>query len=119
MEQLVEFYESLGVSRAVYAYGERTIEKLKDRFDQIDKIAEYNQAKVISAMQKHRVSAACFVGISWGRCLRESFPTPMPIAPDVTRIISFPAFLRSLSTCASFERRRIFHFDRLFFFKSG
>ena len=62
MEELQEFYNGLGVSPAVYAYGEQVIEKLRDRFEKIDKIAEYNQAKVLSAMQKHRVSAACFAG---------------------------------------------------------
>ena len=62
MEELLEFYETMGVSRAVYNYGQKAIEKLKERFEAIDAIAEYNQAKVICAMQKHRVSAACFVG---------------------------------------------------------
>ncbi len=62
MKQLEEFYTTLGVSPAVYGYGESVLEKLRDRFDTIDKIAEYNQAKVLSAMQKHRVSAACFAG---------------------------------------------------------
>ena len=52
----------MGISPAVYEYGERTIADLRDRFGAIDQIAEYNQAKVIRAMQKHRVSAACFVG---------------------------------------------------------
>ena len=60
MDKLIEFYNETGISPAVYEYGEKAIAKLKDRFDQIDKIAEYNQAKVITAMQKHRVSAACF-----------------------------------------------------------
>ena len=60
MEQLIEFYQQMGVSPAVYAYGEAALERLKARFDEIDKIAEYNQAKVLSAMQKNRVSAACF-----------------------------------------------------------
>ena len=60
MEQLLEFYEQMGVSRQVYAYGEEALARLKERFDAIDKIAEYNQAKVLSAMQKNRVSAACF-----------------------------------------------------------
>ena len=60
MEKLLEFYEEMGVSRAVYAYGEAALERLRDRFDAIDKIAEYNQAKVVAAMQKHKVSAACF-----------------------------------------------------------
>ena len=60
MEQLQELYGSMGISPAVYAYGEETIEKLTERFALIDKIAEHNQAKVIAAMQKNRVSAACF-----------------------------------------------------------
>ena len=60
MEKLIEFYQEMGVSPAVYAYGEAALDRLKDRFDAIDKIAEYNQAKVLSAMQKNRVSAACF-----------------------------------------------------------
>ncbi len=60
MEELLEMYQTMGISPAVYYQGEKTLEKLKDRFAQIDKVAEYNQAKVISAMQKHRVSAACF-----------------------------------------------------------
>jgi len=62
MEELLEFYSTMGVSPAVYHYGQQALEKLKERFETIDAIAEYNQAKVICAMQKHRVSAACFVG---------------------------------------------------------
>ena len=60
MEQLLELYQTLGISPAVYAYGEQALEKLKDRFAAIDQVAEYNQAKVIAAMQKNKVSAACF-----------------------------------------------------------
>ena len=60
MEELLELYNTMGISPAVYAYGEAVLDKLKDRFAQIDKIAEHNQAKVIAAMQKNRVSAACF-----------------------------------------------------------
>ena len=60
MEQMLELYQELGISPAVYAYGEQVLEKLKDRFAVIDQVAEYNQAKVIRAMQKNRVSAACF-----------------------------------------------------------
>jgi len=60
MEQILELYNDLGISPAVYQFGEKALEKLKERFAEIDKIAEYNQAKVISAMQKNRVSAACF-----------------------------------------------------------
>ena len=60
MTELMELYTTMGISPAVYAYGEKTIEKLRERFDTIDKVAEHNQAKVIAAMQKNRVSAACF-----------------------------------------------------------
>ena len=62
MEELLELYQTMGISPAVYAYGENAIEKLKTRFEAIDKIAEHNQAKVLRAMQKNKVSAACFVG---------------------------------------------------------
>ena len=64
MEELLELYQGMGISPAVYQFGEAALEKLKDRFASIDKIAEYNQAKVIAAMQKNRVSAACFAGTS-------------------------------------------------------
>ena len=64
MEKLLELYQTMGISPAVYAYGEQALEKLKDRFDAIDRIAEYNQAKVLRAMQKNKVSAACFVASS-------------------------------------------------------
>ena len=60
MEQLLNLYETMGISPAVYAYGEKTLERIRDRFDAIDKVAEYNQAKVLAAMQKNKVSAACF-----------------------------------------------------------
>ncbi len=60
MEKLLELYNTMGISPAVYAYGEKALERLQTRFAAIDKIAEYNQAKVLSAMQKNRVSAACF-----------------------------------------------------------
>ena len=55
-----EMYRALGVSPAVYEYGEAILRGLRDRFEAVDAVAEYNQAKVIAAMQKHRVSAPCF-----------------------------------------------------------
>lgn len=60
MKDFLDLYQDMDVSPEVYAYGEKAIEKLSDRFAEIDKVAEYNQAKVLSAMQKNRVSAACF-----------------------------------------------------------
>ena len=53
-------YEQLGVSRAVYEYGEEVLASLRPRFDAIDQTAEYNQAKVLAAMQKNRVNATHF-----------------------------------------------------------
>lgn len=53
-------YEELGISAAVYGYGERILRGLADRFARFDETAEHNQAKVIHAMQKNRVNAACF-----------------------------------------------------------
>ena len=53
-------YQEMGISSSVYARGEAVLEKLRERFAAIDKIAEYNQAKVVAAMQKNHVSAACF-----------------------------------------------------------
>ena len=60
MDALLELYMTMGISPAVYNYGEAAIAKLKERFEAIDKIAEHNQAKVVAAMQKNKVSAACF-----------------------------------------------------------
>ena len=60
MKVLLELYTKKGISPAVYQYGEDTIQKLQNRFTQIDRIAEFNQAKVLAAMQKNKVSAACF-----------------------------------------------------------
>ena len=58
--ELSEQYQAMGISPAVYEYGQRALERLTQRFAEIDRIAEYNQAKVIAAMQKNHVSAACF-----------------------------------------------------------
>ncbi|MCI5740931.1 MAG: methionine gamma-lyase family protein [Lachnospiraceae bacterium] len=53
-------YEELGISEKVYTFGHQIEASLKERFDAIDTMAEYNQLKVIRAMQKNRVSAECF-----------------------------------------------------------
>ena len=57
---LEEQYKNLGISREVYEFGEKIEESLKERFTEIDARAEYNQMKVIKAMQENRVSAECF-----------------------------------------------------------
>ena len=60
MKEMNELYARMGISPEVYAYGEKAIARLRDRFDQIDHVAEYNQAKVLEAFRKNRVSATCF-----------------------------------------------------------
>lgn len=57
---MYDMYGRLGVSREIYDFGQSVLQELKDRFDSIDGTAEYNQAKVIRAMQNSRVNAACF-----------------------------------------------------------
>ena len=64
MDELINMYQEMGISPAVCAYGEKAIARLKERFEAIDQIAEYNQAKVLSAMRRNRVSAACFAATS-------------------------------------------------------
>ncbi len=57
---ILNAYKELGISDEVYSFGEKILDSLKERFEKIDKIAEYNQCKVLSAMKKNRVDAACF-----------------------------------------------------------
>ena len=59
-ETMEKQYEALGISKEVYAFGSKVEETLKERFEKIDRTAEYNQLKVIQAMQENRVSAECF-----------------------------------------------------------
>ena len=64
MKELTALYESMGISPAVYQYGEAAIARLKERFEKIDQVAEYNQAKVLAAFRRNRVSATCFAASS-------------------------------------------------------
>ena len=59
-QQTNQIYQSMGISPEVKKFGDQILEELKDRFDHIDEMAEYNQLKVIHAMQSCRVSAECF-----------------------------------------------------------
>ena len=54
-----ELYKSLGISNEVYDYANEILVSLEDRFKEIDKITEYNQLKVLKAMQDNKVSEAC------------------------------------------------------------
>jgi hypothetical protein len=57
-----EMYAQLGISKEVYEYGEAIEQDLKGRFARIDEIAEYNQLKVVKAMQEAKVQEACLLG---------------------------------------------------------
>lgn len=50
-ETLKKYYREIGISEKVYDYCQAIEKKLKSRFDDIDTIAELNQAKVLHAMQ--------------------------------------------------------------------
>lgn len=49
-------YKELGISDEVLALSNKILDKLSERFKKIDSIAEYNQLKVINAMQKNSVA---------------------------------------------------------------
>ena len=51
-----ELYEQLGISSQVYDFCHEIEESLKERFEKFDKTAEYNQMKVIKAMQDEKVA---------------------------------------------------------------
>ena len=53
-------YKELGISDEVFEFGEKILADLKDRFEAADRVAEYNQCKVIAAMQENRVNATHF-----------------------------------------------------------
>lgn len=59
---LTELYREMGISEKVCNFGEEVLASLKDRFARLDETAEYNQAKVLHAMQEARVSAECMNG---------------------------------------------------------
>lgn len=59
-----EMYESLGISDKVLEYSENILDGLKERFEELDKTAEYNQMKVIAAMQKNKVAEMHLSGTS-------------------------------------------------------
>ncbi len=55
-------YKELGISENVYQFSMEILDSLSARFCEIDKNAEYNQLKVIKAMQDNKVSEACLLG---------------------------------------------------------
>ena len=57
---LEQYYKEMGISEPVYQFCSKIEESLKERFEQIDQIAECNQMKVLKAMRDNRLSEACF-----------------------------------------------------------
>lgn len=62
---IYNMYKKLGISERVVDMAGEILSELDHRFAEIDKVAEYNQMKVIMAMQKNRVSEA-HLGTSTG-----------------------------------------------------
>lgn len=64
MTEITTMYQALGISEPVLRFGREVEAKLKERFEEIDRITEYNQLKVIKGMQDCMVSAECFNYVS-------------------------------------------------------
>lgn len=60
--ELNTMYEKFKISKEVLEFAVEVEDSLKQRFAEIDKTAEYNQLKVIAAMQENRVSDIHFSG---------------------------------------------------------
>ena len=54
--EITNMYQSMGISKEVYDFGNEILAGLKERFDAIDEVAEYNQMKVLNALQECKVS---------------------------------------------------------------
>ncbi len=64
MPDMHNIYRQIGIRRSVLDFGNQIEASLKDRFEAIDQMAEYNQLKVIHAMQENRVNVSCFNYVS-------------------------------------------------------
>ena len=62
MSSINELYKSMGLDEDILAFSKEVLESLKERFQKIDETAEFNQLKVIKAMQDCKVSEACLLG---------------------------------------------------------
>nr|WP_330369960.1 aminotransferase class V-fold PLP-dependent enzyme [Butyrivibrio sp. NC2002] len=57
-----KLYMSMGIDEKVYDFCNEIWNGLEERFDKIRKVSEFNQAKVLKAMQDNKVSEACLLG---------------------------------------------------------
>ena len=58
----MSIYNELGISDEVMAFAGPVLDGLKDRFEKIDEMAEYNQLRVIRAMQEAGIGEASLKG---------------------------------------------------------
>lgn len=61
-ENINNIYKEMGISDSVYAFCQSILKDLDVRFRQIDEVCEYNQLKVLKALQDCKVSEACLLG---------------------------------------------------------
>ena len=54
-QEIKKQYETLGIKKEVIEFAEQVEESLQERFKEIDQVCEYNQLKVIKAMQKKQI----------------------------------------------------------------
>ena len=59
-KEIQKQYERMGINSDVLNISDEIINDLSQRFQKIDKIAEYNQLKVVSALQKNKVAEEHF-----------------------------------------------------------
>ena len=87
-----EMYKAAGIMPEVYDFCESIEKSLEERFKAIDTLAEYNQLKVVMAMQANKVSEAHFqpvmvmmtlAVIRWKKSMRIFF---MQKTPSYVRI---------------------------------
>ncbi len=60
MEQLNASYEAFGIRQEILDFAGPVLDSLKERFDTFDDTAEFNQLRIIRAMQEEEVDTACF-----------------------------------------------------------
>ena len=61
-KSLENAYSHMGIQNEVYEYSETIALSLKERFEKIDEVAEFNQLKVLNAFHENKVSEACLLG---------------------------------------------------------
>ena len=62
IEHTLAIYKVMGIEESVLRFCEEILLSLNNRFEEIDGISEYNQIKVIKAMQDAKISEACLHG---------------------------------------------------------